>query len=100
MFQFPSFASLNGITGLQPAGLPHSEICGSIRICRSPQLIAAYYVLLRLKEPRHPPYALNHFLLLSQSQVIKFYISNLPFPNVLFSFLFAYHHVNELLLPQ
>jgi len=39
-------------------GLPHSEICGSIRLCRSPQLIAAWHVLLRLPEPRHPPCAL------------------------------------------
>ena len=45
-------------------GLSHSDICGSIRICQSPQLFAAYHVLLRLKEPRHSPYALNYFLLL------------------------------------
>ena len=45
-----------------PAGLPHSEICGSQDICSSPQLIAAYHVLLRLREPRHPPYALLYFL--------------------------------------
>ena len=37
---------------------PHSEICGSIDICSSPQLIAAYHVLHRLLVPRHPPYAL------------------------------------------
>ncbi len=36
------------MTGLQPDGLPHSDICGSIRVCRSPQLFAAYHVLLRL----------------------------------------------------
>ena len=30
------------------AGLPHSEICGLTVICTSPQLIAAYHVLLRL----------------------------------------------------
>ena len=35
-------------------GLPHSEIHGSSRICRSPWLIAAYHVLLRLLAPRHP----------------------------------------------
>ena len=39
--------------------LPHSEIRGSIRICQSPRLIAAYHVLHRLPEPRHPPCALN-----------------------------------------
>ena len=30
-------------------------------MCSSPQLIAAYHVLRRLSEPRHPPYALNCF---------------------------------------
>jgi hypothetical protein len=38
-----------------PAGLPHSEISGSKRVCRSPKLIAAYHVLHRLVSPRHPP---------------------------------------------
>ena len=33
---------------LQHGGLPHSDICGSPRVCRSPQLFAAYHVLLRL----------------------------------------------------
>ena len=37
-----------GVLCLQHSGLPHSEICGSIRMCRSPQLIAAYHVLHRL----------------------------------------------------
>ena len=49
MFQFPPLASrIRGITGLQPAGLSHSEICGSMVICTYPQLIAAYHVLHRL----------------------------------------------------
>ena len=51
-----------GVTILQIAGLPHSDICGSPRMCQSPQLIAAYHVFLRLWEPRHPPYALSNFL--------------------------------------
>ena len=51
-----------GISRLQREGLPHSEIRGSIRMCRSPRLIAAYRVLPRLREPRHPPYALRNFL--------------------------------------
>ena len=37
---------------------PHSDICGSMDICSSPQLFAAYHVLLRLMVPRHSPYAL------------------------------------------
>ena len=49
------------VTCLQHAGLPHSDICGSIRVCQSPQLFAAYHVLRRLWKPRHPPYALNDF---------------------------------------
>ena len=36
-------------------GFPHSDICGSIRICQSPQLFAAYHVLLRLLEPQASP---------------------------------------------
>ena len=45
-------------------GLPHSGTCGSIRICQSPQFIAACHALLRLREPRHPPYAFRNFLIL------------------------------------
>jgi hypothetical protein len=47
-----------GVIHLQCIGLPHSDIRGSIRVCRSPRLFAAYHVLLRLQKPRHPPYAL------------------------------------------
>ena len=61
MFQFSGFAPLR-VTSLQLTGLPHSEICGSHRMCQSPQLIAAYHVLHRLQDPRHPPYALCNFL--------------------------------------
>ena len=49
------------ITSLQLAGLSHSEIRGSTAICASPRLIAAYHVLHRWQEPRHPPYALSYF---------------------------------------
>ena len=37
---------------------PHSEISGSMDICSSPKLFAAYHVFHRLLVPRHPPYAL------------------------------------------
>ena len=39
-------------------GFPHSEICGSMLMCSSPQLIAACHVLHRLLMPRHSPCAL------------------------------------------
>ena len=61
MFQFRGLAHFR-VTGLLPAGLSHSEILGSILVCKSPRLIAAYHVFLRLQEPRHPPYALYYFL--------------------------------------
>ena len=37
---------------------PHSEISGSMLICSSPKLIAAYHVFHRLPVPRHSPCAL------------------------------------------
>ena len=43
-------------------GLSHSEIRGLMVICTYPQLIAAYHVLHRLREPRHPPSALIYFV--------------------------------------
>ena len=48
-------------TGVCPAGFPHSDICGSMCICHSPQLFAAYHVFRRLLVPRHPPCALIRF---------------------------------------
>ena len=47
------------MTGVFPAGFPHSDICGSMDICSSPQLFAAYHVFRRLLVPRHPPCALS-----------------------------------------
>jgi hypothetical protein len=37
--------------------LPHSAISGSPRVCHSPELLAAYHGLHRLRVPRHPPHA-------------------------------------------
>ena len=42
---------------------PHSDIHGSMLVCSSPWLFAAYRVLLRLLMPRHPPYALFYLIL-------------------------------------
>ena len=63
MFQFPPLAPCYcRVTVLQTARLSHSEIRGSMVICTYPQLIAAYHVLHRLCEPRHPPCALSYFI--------------------------------------
>ena len=74
MFQFPGFAHLIGVTGLQPAGLPHSDTCGSIHACRSPHLFAACRVLLRRRKPRHPPSAICSFF----CESMTFGLSSLP----------------------
>ncbi len=44
---------------LQLHRFPHSDIGGSRVVCTSPPLFAAYHVLRRLREPRHPPCALT-----------------------------------------
>ena len=65
MFQFPAFPShtlLYSCMDNQTFTLvefPHSDIYGSMDICSSPQLFAAYHVLLRLLVPRYSPYALS-----------------------------------------
>ena len=64
MFQFrrfPSYAYFvqRRMTGYCPAGLPHSDIPGSMDICSSPRLFAACHVLLRLLMPRHSPCSLS-----------------------------------------
>ena len=46
------------MTEVFSAGFPHSDISGSMDICSSPKLFAAYYVFHRLLVPRHPPCAL------------------------------------------
>ena len=71
MFQFSGSLSIHlfiQCTVLQYccSGFPHSDICGSIDICSSPQLFAACHVLLRLLMPRHSPYALYSLILSSQ----------------------------------
>lgn len=56
MFQFSGFATFS--CSLQLHRLPHSDTGGSRVVCTSPPIFAAYHVLRRLREPRHPPCAL------------------------------------------
>ena len=60
MFQFRRFPSCTYLIQCRIpfGGFPHSEISGSMLICSSPKLIAAYHVLHRLLMPRHSPCAL------------------------------------------
>ena len=55
---FPELWIGSGTTEVCSARFPHSDISGSMGICPSPKLFAAYHVLHRLLVPRHPPYAL------------------------------------------
>ena len=67
--------------GITHTRLPHSEISGSKRVCRSPKLIAAYHVLHRLLAPRHPLCALHSlipYLKSAVNEVFSFLLSFLP----------------------
>ena len=56
---FPELWIGSGMPEVCSGRFPHSEISGSVGICPSPKLFAAYHVLHRLSVPRHPPYALT-----------------------------------------
>ena len=84
MFQFrrfPSYAYFiqHMMNEYCSFGLLHSDICGSMFACNSPQLFAAYHVLLRLLMPRHSPCALisltilNYALLLLKALTKNFF---------------------------
>ena len=69
MFQFPGFPSYDygfivRYCNITCSAFPHSDICGSLLICSSPQLFAACHVLPRRHVPRHPPYALCSLIFL------------------------------------
>ena len=71
------------MTGVLPAGFPHSDIHGSLDICSSPWLFAAYHVFHRLSVPRHPPCALSCLTFLTTNvasfvgSVLIFWLENL-----------------------
>ena len=56
---------------MSPAGLLHSDICGSQPVCGSPQLFAAYHVFLRPLMPRHSPCALCSLIFQLISQLFE-----------------------------
>ena len=59
-------------------GCPIRKSWDIMCICHSPKLIAAYHVLLRLQDPRHPPYALNYFLFACANHNAVIYTRILP----------------------
>ena len=61
MFQFPGLTLLAEWYTFSVPGCPIRKSSDISLVCSSPKLIAAYHVLHRLSEPRHPPYALKCF---------------------------------------
>ena len=84
MFQFSAFAPFR-VIHLQCIGFPHSEMYGSINICLSPYLIAAYHVLLRLSEPRHSLCALSNLSNLLVFSLFVYYFNQFQYVNELFT---------------
>ena len=75
-----------GLWDMTPIGFPHSDISGSMPVCGSPELFAAYHVLHRLLAPRHPPNALHNFTFLVYGfcwQFFSFCLAFCHFPAVL-----------------
>src|SRR3954447_23752018 len=56
-FSSPGWLSFECYT-FSIAGCPIRKSTDIMLVCSSPKLIAAYHVLPRLSDPRHPPYAL------------------------------------------
>ena len=85
MFQFPAFAPLPcaEVTGSLPPGCPIRRSAAITGICPSPRLFAACHVLLRLREPRHPPCALF-------TTCFSFSRKRSLFQNLLFSAFFGF----------
>jgi hypothetical protein len=60
----------SGFHAFSMEGCPIRKSSDIMLVCSSPKLIAAYHVLHRLSEPRHPPYALKCFKKVSPLLVI------------------------------
>ena len=76
-FTSPGSPRLKRVTGLLPAGFPHSGISGSMVACASPKLFAACHALHRPLVPRHPPCALC--TLTSLISFIHYSVVKVPF---------------------
>ena len=89
-------------------GFPHSEIPGSMDVCSSPGLFAAYHVFLRLPVPRHSPCALLRltvFLALDSPTCQRDTLQNCSFTTsfvslaVIIQFSRCYHTASQLTFP-
>ena len=80
-------AQSSAVTGSLPPGCPIRISAAVAGICPLPRLFAAYHVLRRLREPRHPPCALVYsvylrYALRSYRRRVPFYLFRLcPIPH-------------------
>ena len=89
------------ITEVCSVRFPHSEISGSMGICPSPKLFAAYHVFHRLLVPRHPPYALSSITNLLRPRVwTPLHISSVICVGNSLLFLFVFSNQFSFLLLQ
>ena len=89
------------LTEVSSAGFPHSDISGSLDICSSPKLFAAYHVFHRLLVPRHPPYALSSITNLLRPRVwTPLHISSVICVGNSLLFLFVFSNQFSFLLLQ
>ena len=72
---------------MNPGEFPHSEISGSMLICSSPKLIAAYHVFHRLPVPRHSPCALVRLTFQTFSKNIWYPLDSLLPTKIMLPFL-------------
>ena len=72
---------------MDPGEFPHSEISGSMLICSSPKLIAAYHVFHRLPVPRHSPCALVRLTFQTFSKNIWYPLDSLLPTKIMLPFL-------------
>ena len=72
---------------MNPGEFPHSEISGSMLICSSPKLIAAYHVFHRLPVPRHSPCALVRLTFQTFFQNIWYPLDSLLPTKIMLAFL-------------
>ena len=89
------------LTEVSSAGFPHSDISGSLDMCSSPKLFAAYHVFHRLLVPRHPPYALSSITNLLRPRVwTPLHISSVICVGNSLLFLFVFSNQFSFLLLQ
>ena len=86
---YPDYIFIRELHDITRAGLPHSGISGSQPVSGSPKLFVAYYALLRLQVPRHPPCALYNLTTQSFYTHQRFHVNEKLLFSAKFVFVFS-----------